>query len=297
MKAPRVTLDQWRALQSVVDEGGFAQAAAALHRSQSSVSYAVQRLQEQLGVPLLAIRGRKAELTDAGRTMLERSRTLIRAASELEALARHLDEGWEAEIRLVVDAAFPSALLMGCLRDFLPISRGTRVQLIEEVLSGAEDALKAGEADLAIAARVPEGWLGEPLMAVEFVAVTHPEHALQRLGRQLTARDIADELQVVVRDSGITHKQDVGWLNAGHRWTVTSLDSALEAVRNGLGFAWLPVHQVEPLIADSRLAPLNLREGQRYLADLYLVFGEPERVGPATRELAHLLRAGVSGSP
>ena len=297
MKTPRVTLEQWRALQAVVDEGGFAQAAAAMHRSQSSVSYAVQRLQDQLGIPLLVLRGRRAELTEAGRTLVERSRGLLRAAGDLEALAHHLDEGWEAEIRLVVDAAFPSALLMRCLRDFLPLSRGTRVQLIEEVLSGAEDALEAGEADLAIAARVPAGWLGEPLLAVEFMAVTHPEHPLQGLERPLTAGDLEDELQVVVRDSGISHKQDVGWLNAGHRWTVTSLDSALEAVRNGLGFAWLPAHQVRPLIDAGGLAPLNLREGQRYLADLYLVYGEPDRVGPATRELARLLtEAVVAGS-
>ena len=67
MKAPRVTLDQWRTLQAVVDHGGFAQAAEALHRSQSSVSYTVARMQEQLGVPLLRIDGRKAVLTDQDR--------------------------------------------------------------------------------------------------------------------------------------------------------------------------------------------------------------------------------------
>ena len=60
MKAPRVTLDQWRTLQAVVDHGGFAQAAEALHRSQSSVSYTVARMQDQLGVPLLRIDGRRA---------------------------------------------------------------------------------------------------------------------------------------------------------------------------------------------------------------------------------------------
>ena len=38
MKAPRVTLEQWRTLQAVVDYGGYAQAAEALHRSQSSVA-------------------------------------------------------------------------------------------------------------------------------------------------------------------------------------------------------------------------------------------------------------------
>lgn len=49
MNSPKVTLDQWRALQAVIDHGGFAQAAEKLHRSQSSVSYAVNRLQELLG--------------------------------------------------------------------------------------------------------------------------------------------------------------------------------------------------------------------------------------------------------
>ena len=49
MKAPRVTLDQWRTLQAVVDHGGFAQAAEALHRSQSSVSYTVARMQDHPG--------------------------------------------------------------------------------------------------------------------------------------------------------------------------------------------------------------------------------------------------------
>ena len=57
-KAPRVTLEQWRVLQAVVDHGGFAQAAEALHKSQSSISYTVAKLQEQLGFPLLAIEGR-----------------------------------------------------------------------------------------------------------------------------------------------------------------------------------------------------------------------------------------------
>lgn len=46
MKAPRVSLEQWRTLQAVVDNGGFAQAAEVLHRSQSSISYTVARMQE-----------------------------------------------------------------------------------------------------------------------------------------------------------------------------------------------------------------------------------------------------------
>jgi len=59
---PRVSLEQWRTLQAVIDCGGYAQAAVQLHRSQSSVSYAVKRLQQQLGISLMHIEGRKAVL-------------------------------------------------------------------------------------------------------------------------------------------------------------------------------------------------------------------------------------------
>jgi DNA-binding transcriptional LysR family regulator len=66
MPGPRITLEQWRALVAVVDEGGYAQAAEALNKSQSTVSYAVHKLENLLAVKALEVSGRKAELTAAG---------------------------------------------------------------------------------------------------------------------------------------------------------------------------------------------------------------------------------------
>ena len=166
MKVPRVTLDQWRTLQAVIDHGGFAQAAEAMHRSQSSVSYTVARMQEQLGVPLLRIDGRKAVLTEAGEVLLRRSRQLVTQASQLEDLAHHMEQGWEAEVRLVVDAAYPSAKLIQALSEFMPKSRGCRIRLREEVLSGVEEVLKDGTADLAISGLDITGYLGSELSTV-----------------------------------------------------------------------------------------------------------------------------------
>ena len=67
----RTSLDQWAALALVVDRGGYAQAAAALHKSQSAVSYGIARLQEALDLPLLVVKGRKAELTEHGHALLK----------------------------------------------------------------------------------------------------------------------------------------------------------------------------------------------------------------------------------
>ena len=40
---PRVSIDQWRALVTVVDAGGYAQASEMLHKAQSAVTYAVKK--------------------------------------------------------------------------------------------------------------------------------------------------------------------------------------------------------------------------------------------------------------
>ena len=48
---PRITLDQWAALVFVVESGGYAKAAETLHKSQSTLTYAIQKLEELLGVP------------------------------------------------------------------------------------------------------------------------------------------------------------------------------------------------------------------------------------------------------
>lgn len=61
------TLDQWEVFQAVIQLGSFAPAAAKMNRSQSTISYAVSRLQEQIKLPLLKMESRRAELTETGK--------------------------------------------------------------------------------------------------------------------------------------------------------------------------------------------------------------------------------------
>ncbi len=290
MKAPRVTLEQWRTLQAVVDHGGFAQAAEALHRSQSSISYTVARMQDQLGVPLLRIDGRRAVLTDAGAVLLRRSRQLVNQASQLEDLAHHMEQGWEAEVRLVVDAAYPNARLIRALTAFMPQSRGCRVRLREEVLSGVEEVLQEGVADLAISGYGIPGYLGTELSAIEFIAVAHPEHALLSMGRALSVQDLHGHMQVVIRDSGRQQPRDVGWLGAEQRWTVGSLATATSFVGSGLGFAWLPRHMIDRELREGTLAALPLEQGGSRHPTFYLYSNKDKPLGPATQILVELLR-------
>lgn len=293
MRFPQVTLDQWRVLQAIIDHGGYAQAAQALHRSQSSISYAITKMQEQLGVTVLQVQGRKAQLTDAGEVLLRRSRSLLQDAQALEELAHHLEQGWEAEIRMVVDAAFPMPLLIQALKQFAPQDRGTRVLISEVVLSGARDALESGDTDLVIGTEYAAGYLSDVLIEIELVAVAHPDHPLHQLARSLTSRDLQNEMQVVIKDSGQHAPRDIGWLGAEHRWTVSSIDKAITTISSGLGFGWLPHHQILEQLQHQHLKLLPLKSGQTFRTHLYLTFGQ-EFPGEASKLLARLLQDAVA---
>jgi len=291
---PRVNLEQWRVFQTIIDKGGYAQAAQYLNRSQSAVSYAMSRLQEQLGLSLLEISGRKAILTEQGKFLLERSRKLIDEAIEIENFARYLSQGREAQIKLVVDAAFPNELLMSALAQFANQSRGTRVQLYEVILSGASDALLNDDAELVIGVEIPSKFLADPLIDIEFIAVARNDHPLFELNRKITSADLAQHTHVVIQDSGQHEKIDVGWLSTQDRWTVSSIDSALSAIEHGLGYGWLPGNRLVEALRDGYLKPLSLEQGATYKGFLGMSFGHPGNIGPATRELATIIKNTVN---
>lgn len=290
---PRVTLEQWRVFQAIIDQGGYAQAAQYLHRSQSAISYSMTKLQEQLGISLLKVEGRKALLTEQGKILLDRSRKLTDEAVEIENFAQHLSQGREAEIKLVVDAVFPNELLMPALAEFAKQSQGTRVQLREVVLSGASDALVSEEAELVIGVETPSGFLSDPLYEVELIAVARYDHPLHQLEREITSADLAQHMHVVIQDSGENEKMDVGWLSSQDRWTVSNIESAYSAVVNGLGYGWLPLYRVTEAINEGQLKPLLLDQGATYKGHLFISFGHPQNIGPATRELADIIKRTV----
>ena len=158
-----------------------------LHKSQSALTYAVQKLESQLGVKAFTIEGRKAVLTPTGQFLYRRARALLDDAGSAEQAARALSAGWEAEIRLAVEILFPTWLLLRCLDRFGAESPHTRIEVVESVLGGTGEALLQGQADLAISPRVPPGFLGDPLMRFRAIPVAHPAHPLHQLQPQADA--------------------------------------------------------------------------------------------------------------
>jgi DNA-binding transcriptional LysR family regulator len=267
VQASRISLDQWRVLVAVVDAGGYAQAAELLHKSQSTLTYAVQKLESLLGVRVFAIEGRRAVLTPVGRVLYRRGKALTEQALSLERAAVSLAAGWEPELRLAVEA-------------------------IESVLGGTDEALLEGRADLVIGSAVPPGFLADPLMHVRFVAAAHPEHPLHTLGRALTLEDLGQFRHLVIRDTGRQRDRTPGWLNE-RRWTVSDKTTSIRAACMGLGYAWYPEEVIRDELVSGALKPLPLVEGSERWAMLYLIFADRDAAGPGTERVAQLIREAV----
>ena len=103
-------------------------------------------------------------------------------------LARQLEQGWESELRLVVDAAFPRERLMRIVAELQRLCPDTQLQLSDAVLSGAEEAITENRADVVVTTRVPPDALGQWLMDVTFVAVARFDHPLSLLEHPLPLR-------------------------------------------------------------------------------------------------------------
>ena len=284
----KTTIEQWRIFQAVVDFGGYAHAAERLNKSQSSLNHAVSKLQNQLGVQLLEVVGRKAMLTDAGEVMLRRSRYITQNIEDLEDLAANIRKQWEPEITLAADLAFPRDYLFKVMKQFLPQSRGSRLKVIDSVLTGSEEAITEHWADLVITHSVPKGFLGEPISLVNFVLVCHPHHELTKLNSPFDPSALTQHLQLVIKDTAQTPTEKQGWLKSELRWTVSQFHSAIELLKSGIGFCWLPEHTVIDSLADGTLVKLSVKGSSFRKITSYLVVPSPDNAGPGTRLLEKL---------
>lgn len=282
---PRTTMEQWAILNMVMQQGGFAQAAAVLNRSQSSVSYAVARLQEGLGVPLLEIQGRRAVLTSAGHTLLAEARELIEDFQRLESRGRAIAAGESPMIRLVVDRLFPKTRLFAALAALAAQHPQVEVQLQETVKQTSPDPGQV-RFDIAITMPAPGTRYGQRILEIDLMAVAHHTHPLAAKHRPISRATLARHLRVDISGdapAAATAPSD------GKVWRVSTVEAAHAAVGQGLCYGWLPRDLIAPELADGTLVPLPLTTGGIRKVPLDLTFANGDNPPPTVRLLADML--------
>ncbi len=162
------------------------------------------------------------------------------------------------------------------------------------MLSGTEELLHDGAADIAISGVDIVGYLPIELGTITFIAVAHHQHPLHQLQRSLTAHDLRAHMQVVVRDSGQRKPRDTGWLGAEQRWTVASLATSAEFIRAGLGFAWLPEHIIAADLANGLLKKLPLQTSSIRHEPFFLYSHKDKPLGKAAKILIDCIHASAA---
>ena len=144
-------LDLLRSFVSVVDTGGFTRAGERVHRTQSTVSQQIRRLEENLGYPLLHRNGKHATPTEEGERLVAYARRILALEQEArEAITRPASEG---VVRVGVPEDFAAYRLTELLSDFVRSRPGLRLDVRCGLSMQLRRALERGELDLAVQTR------------------------------------------------------------------------------------------------------------------------------------------------
>jgi DNA-binding transcriptional LysR family regulator len=144
-------LDLLRSFVSVVDAGGFTRAGERVHRTQSTVSQQIRRLEEDVGRPLLIRAGKTVTPTEDGERLLSYARRILALAGEArDMLARPQAEG---VVRLGIPEDFAAYRLTRLLASFARSHPGLRLDVRADQSVYLRRDLERGEIDLALLKR------------------------------------------------------------------------------------------------------------------------------------------------
>lgn len=259
-------LELLRTFVAVVDGGGFTRAAQRLHRTQSTVSQQLKRLEERLATSLLARNTRSLSLTERGELLLGYARRLL--ALNDEALAALDETRLQGRVRLGSAQEVADGGLADLLAHFSRLHPNVSLEVRVDANLKLRDEVERGELDLAVLfqepGQVPNGSIGcEVIARLRRVWVASPSLPIP-----------AEEPLPLVLSNGpcVFRNAVLDTLNAiGRPWRIAlstpSLAGMRAALRAGLGVGvrterWLEsdlhiIEDVFPALPDVELVLLS----------------------------------------
>jgi DNA-binding transcriptional LysR family regulator len=238
-------LTEMEAFATVVDQGGFTDAAKKMGISKSAVSKHVSALEARLGARLLNRTTRRVSPTEIGLAYYDRARRVLNDAGEADALVTSMQSAPSGLLRVSVATDFGVNLLSPILGDFLleypdiTVNMVLNNRYVELISEGFDLAIRVGELeDSSLRAR--------KLTETTKRMIASPSY-FQKYGRPMKIDDLNDHklLHYSNQANGNVWKltapsgekrqvRTAGWL------TVNDGQSLLNAAVSGLGIAYLP---------------------------------------------------------
>jgi DNA-binding transcriptional LysR family regulator len=263
-----ITIEVLETLDAIDRRGSFAKAAQELNKATSAISYAVQKLEQQLGISLFQRQGRRSVLTPAGRLMLVQGREILQTTARLANKAKEIATGWEPRISIAIESLQPYSTFFGALHGFLNDYPTIELDISECVLNGGWEALELGQVDLIVSAPGPvplqKGYRAVPMVPADLVPVIACHHAQAGLVSNYDSlQAILPKLRLIVmHDTSVVDiKRSEGLSSDGQKLYVQNVDQKVEAILAGIGIGHLPRQRIVQHLNSGALIPLNLGEG------------------------------------
>jgi DNA-binding transcriptional LysR family regulator len=277
-------LELLRSFVSVVDAGGFTRAGERVHRTQSTVSQQIRRLEESIGRQLLLRKGKRVSPTEEGERLLGYARRILALADE----ARDVVAGQAPDVivRLGIPEDFAAYRLAQVLSKFTRSHPDLRLDVRCDLSVRLRRDLARGEFDVALVKR--DAGDGSEIGAI----AAWPERLRWVMSKRFPIDIDRDPLPLAVFEQGCLYRKRAIHLleAAGRAWRVAytspNLVGIQAAVSVGLGVSIL---RDVAVLADHRV--LGPKEGFPKLGSTEMALVVRPDASPASRRLADLLAA------
>jgi len=290
-----------RVFLTVAEERGFSRAAVRLFRTQSAVSQAVRRLEDELKADLFDRTTHDVRLTEAGKTLLEYAERVLAVTDEATRAVQDLKDVKRGRVVIGANEAGLEVLLplIGRFRETHP-GVEFEVKRSPSRLLGAE--VLAVALDFGVVAFVPaeEGLKTVVLASDELVVLCHPTHPFAKKAR-VTLDEFGRETVIAhsdpspARDRVLRTYAERG-VALNIKVSLPSLDAVKRAVERGMGVALLPGRTALSELESGRLASSTLPELRRP-RDLRLVYRAAGNFGPAAHAFLDMVKGTRAQNP
>lgn len=285
--------------RAVATEKSFSRAAIKLGRTQPAVSLAIQRLEADLGAPLIDRSGKGLRLTDAGALVLEYARRFDNLGGELTMALAELRDNSAGRLSIGANESTTLYLLPHLARYRRRYPR-VKVQVRRSQSSHIPQELLEGDLELAVISYAPQDdrLVSRVIYTDHLAFVVSPRHRLARrksvsiaeLGTEtfIAHNVVSPYREVLVREFQrlkVPLNRDV---------EMPTIEAIRRLVQQNEGVAFLPRMCVDEEIAQGELREIQVKQ-LKIERKIHLLH-------PAHRSLSHAARAflaliGDAGAP
>lgn len=242
-------------------------AAAELFITQPALTARIQRLEQELGVPLFLRTPAGMRLTDPGRTLLPYAVRALDALAEGRRVVEELSRGGAGQLSIGAAPAVSTYVLPPLLKRFTQANPNVRLTVrtghSEEIL----EMVLGEEVELGVVRALRHPAIqSAPLYEETLVLVTDEEHAFSKRG-EISVEDLAAAQLILFDRTSSYHDLTASFLReAGVTprgvMDLDNIDATKKMVQQGLGVALLPQSAVADELADGTLRAVRITDAE-----------------------------------